>query len=188
MTDQKKTPKSSEKIVKKRLDELKPFEKNSRTHSDAQVAQIVESIGEWGFTNPVLIDEKGMIIAGHGRVMAAQSMGLASVPCIVATGWTEEQKRAYVIADNKLALNADWDTELLKSELSALDDLHFDLNLIGFSDKEMKDMFLEFEEVEPVEFQGETFENEMILKFDSEMTLQEWYDRAIKEGVECKIL
>lgn len=188
MTDQKATPQSSEKIVKKRLDELKPFEKNSRTHSDEQVAQIAASINEWGFTNPVLIDEDGMIIAGHGRVMAAQSMTLATVPCIVAKGWTDEQKRAYVIADNKLALNASWEIDTLRDELSALGELDFDLNLIGFDQKELSGMFDLPEEHFPEEFQGETFENEMILKFDTEMKLQEWYDLATKEGIECKIL
>ena len=159
MTDQKTTPQSSEKLVKKRLDELKPFENNSRTHSDAQIAQIVASIVEWGFTIPVLIDEVGMIIAGHGRFMAAQLMELESIPCIVAKGWTEAQKRAYVIADNKLTENGGWDTELLRLEMQDLDGLEFNMGLIGFDEAEMASLFYDSDEAEPpVDFSevGET--------------------------------
>lgn len=132
MTDPKTMPQSSEKIVKKRLSALKPFEKNSRTHSEDQIAQIVASIKEWGFTNPVLIDEGGLIIAGHGRVMAAQSLGLGTIPCIVAKGWSDAQKRAYVIADNRLAENAEWNYEILDLELHELGQIDFDVSLIGF--------------------------------------------------------
>lgn len=119
------------------LASLVPYAKNSRTHSPAQVKQIVASIKEWGFTNPVLIDEAGMIVAGHGRVMAAEKMGLSTVPVIVLQGLTEEQKRAYVIADNKIALNAGWDDALLKAELQELSMLGFDLELTGFETKEL---------------------------------------------------
>lgn len=111
---------------------LIPYARNSRTHSPEQVAQIAASIREWGFTNPVLIEPNGGIIAGHGRVMAAQKLGLDEVPCVIAEGWTEAQRRAYIIADNKLALNAGWDDELLKLELQDLGDLDFDLTLTGF--------------------------------------------------------
>lgn len=117
--------------------ELVPFANNARTHSDAQVAQIAASIREWGFTNPVLIDEHGLIIAGHGRVLAARKLQIAEVPCLVARGWTEAQKRAYVIADNKVALNAGWDADLLAVELGALGDLGFDATLTGFSADEI---------------------------------------------------
>jgi ParB-like chromosome segregation protein Spo0J len=96
-----------------RIDVLIPFAKNSRTHDDAQVAQIAASIREFGFTNPVLIDEANGIIAGHGRVMAARKLKLAEVPCIRLAHLTDAQKRAYVIADNKLALNAGWDEAML---------------------------------------------------------------------------
>ena len=99
---------------------LVPYARNARTHSDEQVAQIAASIREWGWTMPVLVDEAGTIIAGHGRVLAAQSLGIAEVPVMVAAGWSEAQKRAYVIADNKLALNAGWDEELLPVELGDL--------------------------------------------------------------------
>lgn len=119
------------------VDKLVPYANNSRTHSDAQIAQIAASINEWGFTNPVLVDEKNTIIAGHGRLLAARKLGIKEVPCIVAEGWTEAQKKAYVIADNKLALNAGWDNELLSLELNALDGMDFDLSLMGFDDAEL---------------------------------------------------
>ncbi len=114
-----------------------PYARNARTHSDEQVAQIAASIREWGWTTPVLVDDAGGIIAGHGRVMAARKLGIAEVPVMVATGWTEAQKRAYVLADNQLALNAGWDAEMLKVELTDLEGAGFDLGLIGFSEDEL---------------------------------------------------
>jgi DNA modification methylase len=125
------------KIEKVSIELLIPFAKNSRTHDDAQVAQIAASIKEFGFTNPVLIDESNGIIAGHGRVMAARKLKLSEVPCIRLSHLTNAQKRAYVIADNKLAINAGWDMEMLKLELSGLKELDFDLDLTGFSTDEI---------------------------------------------------
>ena len=119
------------------IDKLIPYAKNSRTHSDAQVAQIAASIKEWGFTTPILIDDQHSVIAGHGRLAAARKLGLKEVPVIVATGWTDAQKRAYVIADNKLALNSGWDNELLALELAELDEEGFDIGLTGFTDEEI---------------------------------------------------
>jgi site-specific DNA-methyltransferase (adenine-specific) len=116
---------------------LIPFAKNSRTHDDAQVAQIAASIREFGFTNPVLIDEANGIIAGHGRVMAARKLKLAEVPCIRLSHLSDAQKRAYVIADNKLALNAGWDEAMLNLELADLKALDFDLDLTGFNTAEI---------------------------------------------------
>lgn len=115
------------------LSSLIPYARNSRTHSDSQVAQIAASIKEFGFTNPVLIDEQGGIIAGHGRVLAAQKLGLKTVPAITLSHLTEIQRKAYVIADNKLALNAGWDDELLRLEFAELEQAGFDLELTGFS-------------------------------------------------------
>ena len=112
---------------------LIPFAKNSRTHNDAQVAQIAASIKEFGFTNPVLVDEANGIIAGHGRVLAARKLNLEQVPSIRLAHLSESQKRAYVIADNKLALNAGWDDEMLAVELTDLKDIGFDLDLTGFT-------------------------------------------------------
>jgi len=122
---------------------LIPFAKNSRTHDDAQVAQIAASIREFGFTNPVLIDEANGIIAGHGRVMAARKLKLAEVPCIRLSHLSDAQKRAYVIADNKLALNAGWDEAMLKLELADLKALDFDLDLTGFNTAEIDALLAE---------------------------------------------
>ena len=124
-------------------DKLIPYARNTRTHSEAQVAQIAGSIREFGFTNPVLIDAENGIIAGHGRVMAAQKLGLDKVPCIRLGHLTDTQRRAYIIADNKLALNAGWDEEMLALELGDLSDLDFDLSLIGFDEAELGDLMAE---------------------------------------------
>jgi len=120
------------------LGELIPYARNPRTHSDAQVAQIAGSIREFGWTNPVLVDGASGIIAGHGRVMAARKLGLERVPVIELAHMSEAQRRAYVLADNQLALNAGWDDELLRLELSDLSELGFDLGLIGFGDGELE--------------------------------------------------
>lgn len=122
------------------LDALIPYARNSRTHSEAQVAQIAASIREFGWTNPVLVDEQQTIIAGHGRVLAAQKLGLDSVPTIALTGLTEAQRRAYVIADNRLALNAGWDEEMLALELQELAEEGFDTDLLGFDPDELDAM------------------------------------------------
>jgi DNA modification methylase len=118
------------------VDKLIPYAKNSRTHSPEQVGQIAASIKEFGFRNPILVDGVG-IIAGHGRLMAAQKLGLDKVPTIDCSDMTESQKKAYIIADNKLALNAGWDTNFLSLELQELKDQDFDLTLLGFDDKEL---------------------------------------------------
>lgn len=128
----------ADKVEQWPIDKLIPYAKNSRTHSEEQVAQIAASIKEWGFTTAVLVDESGSIIAGHGRLMAARKLGLTSLPVMVAKDWTDAQKRAYVIADNKLAINAGWDNDLLALELGELGDLGFDLELTGFTDEEIK--------------------------------------------------
>lgn len=122
------------------LDRLRPYDRNARTHSDGQVAQIAASIVEFGWTNPVLADGQGVVIAGHGRLAAAQRLGLDTVPVLVLDHLTEAQRRAYVLADNKLALNAGWDEELLAAELRALNGDGFDLGLTGFSDEELADL------------------------------------------------
>ena len=125
----------ADKIERVSIDSLIPYARNARTHSDAQVAQIAASIKEWGWTTPVLVDETGQIIAGHGRVMAARKLGIKEVPVMTADGWTEAQKKAYVLADNQLALNAGWDNDLLSVEIKDLAGMEFDLDLIGFDGK-----------------------------------------------------
>jgi hypothetical protein len=119
------------------VDQLVPYARNSRTHSPEQVAQLAASIREFGFTNPVLIDAEGGIIAGHGRVLAAQSLGLAAVPVLVLDHLSEAQRRAYLIADNKLGLNAGWDEDALRAEIEALGAEGFDLDLTGFDAGEL---------------------------------------------------
>jgi len=120
------------------VNELIPYARNARTHSDAQVAQIAASIVEFGFCNPVLVDESGGIIAGHGRILAARKLGLADVPCIRLSHLSQNQRRAYVIADNRLALNAGWDEELLALEIAELDERGFDIDLLGFDEAELE--------------------------------------------------
>lgn len=119
------------------VSDLIPYARNSRTHSDEQVSQIAVSIREFGFLNPIIIDGDNGIIAGHGRVLAAQKLGLESLPCVEASHLSDAQRRAYVITDNKLALNAEWDFEMLKIELSDLELSGFDISLTGFDDDEM---------------------------------------------------
>jgi ParB-like chromosome segregation protein Spo0J len=127
----------ADRVVRVAVSTLIPAARNARTHSEAQVAQIAASIKEWGWTVPILLDEVGGIIAGHGRVLAARLLGIAEVPAMVAVGWTEVQKAAYRIADNKLALNAGWDDALLRIEFAELATQGFDLQLTGFSDLEV---------------------------------------------------
>ena len=131
-------PNPADKVEQWELSKLTPYARNSRTHSDAQVAQLAASIKEWGWTTPVLVDEAGGIIAGHGRVLAARQLGMTEVPVVMATGWSDAKKRAYVIADNKLALNAGWDDAMLALEMGEIKALGFDLSLTGFDDKEIK--------------------------------------------------
>jgi hypothetical protein len=122
------------------LSKLIPYARNARTHSDEQVAQIAASIREWGWTVPVLVDEQGTLIAGHGRVLAAQQLGITDVPTMVARGWTQAQIQAYRLTDNQLALNAGWDRELLGLELGELKLGGFDLALTGFGELELGDL------------------------------------------------
>lgn len=129
------------------VSELIPYANNSRTHSDEQVLQIAASIKEFGFLNPIIVDGSNGIIAGHGRVMAAKKLGIKELPCIDASHLTDAQKKAYIIADNKLALNAGWDDEILRVEFDALRELDFDLTLTGFSLEELE--ALDVEELEP---------------------------------------
>lgn len=116
---------------------LIPYARNSRTHTDTQIAQVAASIKEFGFLNPVIVSEDNTILAGHARVLAARKLGLDKIPCIKAESLTEAQKRAYIIADNKLSLNAGWDEELLAVEIADLKNEAFDLSLLGFDDKEL---------------------------------------------------
>src|SRR3954463_5791197 len=127
----------ADQIERRSVDALIPHARNARTHSEAQIDQIAASIHEWGWTTPVLVTEQGMIIAGHGRVRAARKLGLREVPVMVASGWSKAQIQAYALADNKLALNAGWDDAMLALEIGELQEIGFDIGLIGFSDTEI---------------------------------------------------
>lgn len=148
------------KITQKKVTELIPYVNNSRTHSDEQVAQIAASIKEFGWTNPILIDGQNGIIAGHGRLMAARKLGYKDVPTIELSELTEIQRKAYIIADNKLALNADWNNEILSLELGSLQNVNFNIELLGFDAIELSDLFDEqikeskssAEEIDPDEY------------------------------------
>ena len=136
------------KITTKKVDSLIPYVKNSRTHSDAQVAQIAASIKEFGWTNPILVDGDNGIIAGHGRLLAARKLGHKDVPTIELKDLTETQKKAYIIADNKLALNAGWDDEMLKIEIADLLADGFTLSVLGFDTDELQKL-LDVPDFEP---------------------------------------
>ncbi|HEY2535211.1 MAG TPA: DNA methyltransferase [Xanthobacteraceae bacterium] len=131
------TPWPADRVERRPVATLVSYARNARTHAPAQVAEIAGSIREWGWTIPVLVAEDGTIIAGHGRVLAAQQLGLADIPVMVAAGWSEAQRRAYALADNKLALNAGWDMALLRVELADLRNQAIDLATLGFSDAEV---------------------------------------------------
>jgi len=134
-----------QEIIYKSVKELIPYARNSRTHSDEQISQILASIKEFGFTNPILTDGQNGIIAGHGRLMAAQRMGMNEVPTIELSHLTEAQKKAYIIADNKLALNSGWDEEMLAIEIQELHDMGFDLDMTGFTMDELLEMDIDIE-------------------------------------------
>jgi hypothetical protein len=130
----------ADQVERREVEALLPYARNSRTHSDEQVRQLAASIKKFGWTMPVLVDETGTIIAGHGRVLAARALGIQEVPVMVARGWSEQQRREYVIADNQLALNAGWDDELLKVELTELAAAGSQLTDLGFTTTALEDL------------------------------------------------
>lgn len=134
------------------IDKLIPYVNNARTHSPEQINKLRASLREFGFINPVIVDDKFNIVAGHGRVMAAQAEGIKEVPCVYVDYLTEAQKKAYILADNRMAMDAGWDEEMLRVELEALQDMAFDLSMTGFDDKELADLFKTEEEVEDDDF------------------------------------
>jgi ParB-like chromosome segregation protein Spo0J len=176
------------KIQYKPIQDLIPYARNSRTHNDAQVAQIAASIKEFGWTNPVLLDGTNGIIAGHGRVMAAQKLGETEVPTIELSHMDENQKRAYIIADNKLALNAGWDNEMLALEVADLKDAGYDLGLTGFSLDEIAalngDENIDEDFKEPID----ESRNLLMIECQGERELETLYEEMQQRGFECKIL
>ena len=164
-----------EYVIRKTSD-LIPYVNNSRTHSDQQIKQIAASIKEFGFTNPILIDESNGVIAGHGRIEAAGKLGMDEVPCIVLDGLTDAQKKAYVIADNQLALNAGWNEDLLKLEIEGLKELEFDIDLLGFDD----DFIINPEDVNFPDLGDGSDSGVMSITFTVTDEQKEDIDRAIK--------
>ena len=136
----KKSSWPADKVERRKVKDLVPYAKNARTHSEEQIEQIARAIEQWGWMVPCLVDEKGGLIAGHGRVLAAKQLGLDEVPVVVARGWSAAQKRAYVLADNKLTENGGWDDDLLKVEIEELQGEGFDLTLTGFSMDEIGEL------------------------------------------------
>lgn len=176
-------------IIQRKVNDLIPYINNSRTHSEEQVNQIVASINEFGFTNPLLIDEKDNIIAVHGRLLASKKLKMEEVPCIVLSGLTEAQKKAYIIADNKMALNAGWDDELLKIELENLKELDFDLELTGFNVDELDVLFKEDEEITKNEknddyfyFEKEEIQKDIVENWKTYKNVNEYIKNIIDEA------
>lgn len=175
------------KIKYRSMDQLIPYARNSRTHSDAQVAQIAASIKEFGFTNPVLIDAENSIIAGHGRVLAARKLGMTSVPCIELGYLTETQRKAYVIADNKLALNAGWDEELLKLEMVELKNLDFDNEILGFSADETEKLLCDENQTDELKEESYSEIFNIIIECKDEQEQEQLYNKFIAEGYKCQV-
>lgn len=174
------------------LDDLKAYERNTRTHSEEQIVQLKNSITEFGFTNPILIDEDNVIIAGHGRSVAARELGMKEVPCLRLTGLSEVQRKALRIADNQLALNAGWDEELLRMELEDIKGEGFDLNVIGFSLDELEEIITgEKKDAEEGEDGGYTAKVESPLyepKMESIPSVFSCYNKKKKDELEDEIL
>jgi ParB-like chromosome segregation protein Spo0J len=177
------------KITYKPVADLIPYARNSRTHSDAQVAQIAASIREFGWTNPVLLDGDNGIIAGHGRVMAAQKLGETQVPTIELGHLNPNQKRAYIIADNKLALNAGWDEQMLALEIQDLKDVGYDLELLGF---DLNELQLIDDDEEPQDTEGLptdfTDSYEIIVECVGEFEQRKLLEDLTERGFKCKSL
>lgn len=177
------------KIEQRKVESLIPYVNNSRKHSDEQVAQIAASIKEFGWTNPILVDGDNGIIAGHGRLMAARKLDMDKVPVIELAHLTEPQRKALIIADNKLALNADWEYSLLKIELDSLKDLGFDMKILGFEAEELTNIL--YDDVDkPVELNDEQLDEvyEVAISCKSENEQQSVYDMMIEKGFKCRIL
>ena len=177
------------KIETRPVAKLLPYASNSRTHSDAQVAQIAASIKEFGWTNPILIDGDNTIIAGHGRLLAARKLGMEEVPAIVLDHLSKAQQRALVIADNQLALNAGWDIQLLKAEIEDLNLEGFDLELLGFDDKFLNAMFDEkIPETEVADEQSVDAVFEVAVTCKNEEEQERVFEMLTTEGFPCRIL
>jgi len=167
------------------VSKLIPYANNSRTHDDAQVAQLAASIKEFGFRNPILVDGVG-IIAGHGRLMAARKLGLDKVPTIDCSDMTETQKKAYIIADNKLALNSGWDSELLKLEITDLQNTDFDLTKLGFNEMELANLFdkLKDVQIDDLDYQAAF---SIVVDCKDEQEQEKIFNELDQKGYKCRV-
>ena len=180
----------ADKVERRPVQSLVPYAKNARTHSEDQIKSIAASIKEWGWTVPVLVDEAGGLIAGHGRVLAAKSLGLVEIPVMVAHGWTDVQKRAYVLADNQLATNAGWDNELLKVELGDLQEAGFDLDLTGFDVAEIETLMQNADDENPggTEARLPPMVYKIIITCADEAQQVKFLNDFEKRGIKCSAL
>ena len=174
-------------ITYKDIEELIPYARNSRLHDETQIAQIAASIKEFGWRNPVLIDGENGIIAGHGRLMAARKLGMDKVRVIQLSGMTPTQKKAYIIADNQLALNAGWDTSLLTIDISELKDEGFNLDLLGFDEKELVNIIDPLKENK--ELKDEIYEPafSIIIDCDDESEQEKIFNELNEKGYKCRV-
>jgi len=176
-------------IIEFEIEKLIPYARNARTHSDEQIAQIAASIKEFGWTNPILIDEKSGIIAGHGRLAAARKLGMTKIPVIELTHLSEIQKKALIIADNKLALNSGWDNQMLSIELEELKLNGLDLDITGFDLGELKLLDLsDLPEDSIKEIKDDGNRNLLLIETITEMELQNLFDELVERGYQCKIM
>jgi hypothetical protein len=177
----------ADEVERRKIKDLIPYAKNSRTHSEGQIGQIAAAITEWGFANPILIAEDGTIIAGHGRVMAAKKLGLAEVPVMIARGRTDSQKRAFVIADNKITLNGGWDDTVLKAEFADLTQAGFDTALLAFAPGELVGIGpVDGIEDAPASKYSEQYG--VIVICADEAGQKATYERLNSEGLNCKVV
>ena len=180
------------------IDEIKPYERNARIHSSKQIKQIMEAIKAFGFTNPLLIDDENNLIAGHGRLEAVKQLNIIDfkdkpikeLPAIIITGLSEADKKALIIADNKIAENASWDYDLLQAEFQELEAINYDLDLMGFDNLDEIlgadiDVEQETKEIKEVEINKKY---ELLIKCKDESELEQAYNENIERGYECKVL
>jgi len=180
-----------EQVVLRKPDQLTPYKRNARKHSERQVDQLAYAITRWGFTVPLLIDEDNGVLAGHGRLLAAIKLGLADVPCVVARGWDEDKKRSYAIADNKLGLNSQWDDELLRLELHDLQSIDGGLATMGFSEKEIESVMQTWggSGAETADAKlGDGMAYRVIVDCEGEQQQAELIERFRTEGLKCRAL
>jgi len=178
------------KYEMRNVDELIPYARNARTHSPEQVTKLASSIKEFGFINPVIISDDGGILAGHGRVMAAKKLGIEKVPCVIESHLSETQKRAYILADNRLALDAGWDDEMLKLEMFDLSK-EVDLNMLGFNEKEISSILSIEQEEEEIKIPDEIdYKNELeiIITCETEEEQESLFNEFKERGLKCRVL